>query len=222
MRLGLDSENAGWPRSARTRSSVSGAGVDRLERQPFVEHQRVVAIALVEGRERRHPLRDRCAGQDRQCREPVGHVVGAGKALDDARDRARVAAAHHEVERGVGKRTPAGSARAGRVRSADGEAVGDVGELPADPAGDLEAQPIACGEDRIGIDVAADLAGDVGLAGKRQNLGAEGRLERLVLGDVAQRIDEGGVELDCPALGDRRRSPQSGCAWRASAPPASD
>ena len=93
----------------------------------------------------------------------------------------------------------------------------------ADAVGDRGAQPVAGGGDRVGIDVAADLAGDVGLARQLQHLGAEGRLERLVLGDLAERVDERRVDRDGLARARPRRSPAISVAhWRASAPPASD
>ena len=50
--------------------------------------------------------------------------------------------------------------------------------------------------DRVGIDVAADLAGDVGLARQLQHLRAEGRLEVVVLGDIGERVDQLRVDVD--------------------------
>ena len=52
---------------------------------------------------------------------------------------------------------------------------------------DRGAQRCARGEDRVGIDIAADLAGDVGLARQRQRERDEGGLQRTVGEDRAER-----------------------------------
>ena len=45
-------------------------------------------------------------------------------------------------------------------------------------------------EDGVGVDVAADLAGDIGFAGKRQHERDEGRLERAVGEDGGECLEQ--------------------------------
>ena len=70
-------------------------------------------------------------------------------------------------------------------------------------------QRFARGGDRVRIDVAADLAGDVGLAGQRQHLRAEGRLQAsssaaIAPASVDQRRGEDRLLAAADAAGRRR------------------
>ena len=49
----------------------------RLDREPFVEDQRIIAPALVKRRQRLVPLRTIDLGQEREGRDRIRHVVGA-------------------------------------------------------------------------------------------------------------------------------------------------
>ncbi len=113
-----------------------------------------------------------------------------------ALDRLPVAVGDRQVEGGVGQRPAAGRRGIGRERRRRGEPVDERHEAGADPVGDARPDLVAGRRDGVGIDVAADLAGDVGLARKLQHLGAEGRLELLVFGDIGERIDERDIEGD--------------------------
>ena len=108
-----------------------------------------------------------------------------------------VAVGDHQVERGVGERPAAGRGRVGRKGRRGREPVDQRRRAGAPTRSAMRARrPVARRGDGVGIDVAADLAGDVGLARQLQHLRAEGRLERLVLGDVGERVDERDVESD--------------------------
>ena len=87
---------------------------------------------------------------------------------------------------------------------------------PAEPA----AQRFARGADRVGIDVAADLARDVGLAGQLQRQRGEGGVDAAgerVVDDGAIGGDEGGVDARRAAVADRLPPSASADRPRASA-----
>ena len=86
---------------------------------------------------------------------------------------------------------------------------------------DQRAQAVRGAEDRVGIDVAADLAGDVGFARRRQRLGDEGGLERLVGEDRGERVEQAFVQLRVLAGAQPRDVADQQRASPASAPPAS-
>ncbi len=108
-----------------------------------------------------------------------------------------IAVGDHQVEGGIGERPLTGRGRVGR----EGLAAAWPARMSAETfrrSGRamrariwLRAVAIASG-----IDVAADLAGDVGLARQAQHLRPEGRLQIVVLGDVGEGVDELNVEVD--------------------------
>ena len=71
----------------------------RLQREPFVEHQRVVVEALVKGVERRLPLRRLKRHEDAERTLPIGHVVGPIELRLGERCRLRSSAADKQAER---------------------------------------------------------------------------------------------------------------------------
>ena len=92
-----------------------------------------------------------------------------------------------KIEADVFERAPSGAVGIRPIGSRRDHPPVGVGERRAEPLADRGAQVPAGGKDRIGIDVAADLAGDVGLARRRQRQRDEGGLEFGVGEDRAER-----------------------------------
>ncbi len=72
-------------------------GHHRLEGEPFVEDKRVIAVAVVEIRQRLASFRHRIGDHDRKRRRTVGHVVGVAVMRDHASDRIAFAGGGGEV-----------------------------------------------------------------------------------------------------------------------------
>ena len=68
----------------------------------------------------------------------------------------------------------------------------------------LLAQSRARRQDGVGIDVASDLAGDVGLAGKRERERHEGGLERRIGEDRGERVEQASILAHVLGGADRR------------------
>ena len=100
-----------------------------------------------------------------------------------------------EIEADVLEQPPAGAGGIGAVGAAVGEALIGGGQRGVEMQPDQRAKRRAGAEDRVGIDVAADLAGDVGFARRRQRLGDEGGLERPVGQDRRERVEQALVDL---------------------------
>ena len=90
-----------------------------FEREPFVEDERIVAVAIVEGGERgvalverRSRSGSRARRADRSCCRP------SAKRSTTLGDRRRIAVGDEEVERGIGERAPAGRGGVGREGAA--------------------------------------------------------------------------------------------------------
>ena len=194
-----------------------------LQREPFVDDQRIVAIAGVEIVERRRALGHVAKRQRRERRHAVGHVVGGLILLCGQRRSASGRAGRRQkIEADVAQRAPAGAGGIGRVGPLRTGGGNDRTAAPARCVADRRAQRGARREDRIGIDVAADLAGDVGLARKRQRERDEGGLERAV-GEDRARARRAGLR-PCARLPPRAElaTLSSRSASPASAAPASD
>ena len=92
-------------------------------------------------------------------------LSAAAKRRDDAVDRRPVAVADNEVERGVGERTAAGGrgvgAKTAALRRCASTSAASRSPMRSAMA---RAEAVAGRGDGVGIDVAADLAGDVGFA----------------------------------------------------------
>ena len=178
----------------------------RFQGQPFVEHQRVVAIALVEGVERGETLVEGRGRQDRQRRQPVGHVVRRDEAGNDPLDRFPVTVGDGERQGAVGEGPPSGRCGIGREGPAVGHRLDHRPEPRADAIGDRLPQGVARRGDRVRVDVATDLAGDIRFAGEKEDLGPEGRFEGVVLGDLAEGVDQRRIDRARLACTDRRGS----------------
>ena len=190
-RLGLAIEKAGCRISASTRSTDCGPGNARLDLEPFVEHQRIGAVALLEGGERLRRPRAcpacRCARIVSAAERSV--MLVAAQNCCAARAGSPRAGAEI-VEQHVAQRPAPGARRVGAERVVAAEPAEQPLEQRRIGVGDRLGERLARGKDRVGIDVGAELAGDVGLARQRQRQRPEGRLERLVGGDRAGQPGE--------------------------------
>ena len=90
------------------------------------------------------------------------------------------------------------------------------------PLADRGAQLAARGKNRIGIDIGADFARDIGVGRRHQHQGNEGRLQRLVLQYRAERGHQAVVVARGCARAQRRDIGLEQASWPATAPPASD
>ena len=171
----------------------------RLQREPLVDDQRIVGVAGVEIVERGRALRHVAAATASRA-PPCGRSCCRRPGTAARRAKWRPLGASPRPE-GRGRHC---AARAGRRRPHRGGRAA-VGE----PAIAVESGPARCSpiaarnavrrrEDRVGIDVAADLAGDVGLARQRQRQRDEGRLERAVGQDRAERRQEARILRAAP------------------------
>ena len=97
------------------------------------------------------------------------------------------AARRHQVEADVAQRTPPGAGGVRRIAAGHGHALVGRFQRGIEHGADLDTQRLAGAEDGVGIDVLADLAGDVAFAGRHQRQRDEGRLQRGILQDRGQR-----------------------------------
>ena len=125
--------------------------------------------------------------------ETLGHVVRRLEPRLGQGDALVRHAGGEQVERGVGERPTPGAHRVGAVGGALREPAVRLAERGGEPRPEFGAQPAPGGEDRVGVDVAPDLARDVGLARQRDDLGGEGV---VALGgeEGAERLGEARVE----------------------------
>ena len=126
-----------------------------------------------------------------------------------------------QIEADVLERAPSGALRVRPIGTGRDHSPIGRRERGAVPLADRRAQPAARGEYRIGIDVAADLARDVGLARRRERERDEGGLEFFVRQDGAERGHEAVVLAHRRSRSARPRRSPSGATSPASAPPAS-
>ena len=105
----------------------------------------------------------------------------------------RRAGRDQQVEAGVAQRAAAGAFGVRAVGAGVGEALDSARcSASARCRPIARAQRLARREDRVGIDVAADLARDVGFARQRQRQRDEGGLERAVGEDRGERVEQAG------------------------------
>ena len=92
-----------------------------LQREPFVDDQRIVGIAGVEIIERRGALGHVAERQRGERRHAVGHVVGGLVLPRGERDRVGPPRRHQEIEAGIAQRAPPGARGIGPVGTAVGQ-----------------------------------------------------------------------------------------------------
>ena len=96
----------------------------------------------------------------------------------------------HQIEADIAQRAAAGAGGIRRIGAGDRHALVGLGQRGAEPLADAGAQRLARGVDGVGIDVAADLAGDVAFARRGERQRDEGRLELLVGEDGGERGEQ--------------------------------
>ena len=100
-----------------------------------------------------------------------------------------------QIEAHVLERAAAGACGVGAVRLATVQSPVGGSERGIEMKSDQSAQAGAGAEDRIRVDVAPDLAGDIGLARRGQRLGDEGRLKCVVGENSGERIEQPFIHL---------------------------
>ena len=143
-------------------------------------------------------------GEHAQRGDLVGHIVGIlqlGHRAFGARLRI---AGRKKVERDVAAGALAGARRVRRIGVLRSVRLVEFEPLRGKVAADLLAQRLACREDRVRIDILADLARDVGLARQGDRLGGEGGIGRVAGEQAGDRRNEARV-LDRRRAGADRR-----------------
>ena len=107
------------------------------------------AVVLIERGQRRHA---------------VGHVVGGLELLGGEPDRVRLCGGGEQIEADVLQRAASGARGVGRIGPVGRHLAIGRGQFGVEMQADQRAQAGAGAEDGVGIDIPADLAGDVGLA----------------------------------------------------------
>ncbi len=175
------------PGQSRHRVDTIVAARQCLDREPFVEHQRVAFVARVESRQRLRALRRLAVGKHAQSALPVGHIVRrlelpqryAGRILGPR---------SHQIAQSHRTQPP----RAFRSRGIF-EAVSRGRRISGAPQGleltpQLRAQRLARRVDRLGVDD-QHLIAEKRLGRQQHGLGDEGRVERSVAQRVAHSLD---------------------------------
>ena len=172
-RLGLANEKAGCAVRVRTRSSVRAPGSS-----PEANHLSTTSGSSRSAR--RSPRARRCVrarpAATRSRARPCGrsccrrHGIAAS-----ARDRVGRPLAAMRSSAVLRQRTASGGCGVRACRAAGLQACGKLRQAAAERVADRRAQRVAGAEDRIGIDVAADLARNVGLRPARASASARRR-----------------------------------------------
>ena len=95
-----------------------------------------------------------------------------------------------EVERGVAQGAPPGARGVRRIGAAVRQALVGRQQFCREAAAEENAQAVAGGEDRVGVDILADFAGKIRFARQGQNLRRESRVARALVERDAQRVGE--------------------------------
>ena len=224
-RFGLVSEKAGCCISRRTRVERARLGDRGLQREPFVEHERLVgeasskrARARLAGVARGSAQRRRARRDGRSCCRPSSNCASA---------RPRAVAGSRRRRAGRARRCAGRAGRRSRHRGCRRRSIASASRSRAQrrarsPGRRSAAKSHAGAVDRVGIDVAADLAGDVGLARQRQHLRGEGGVGPCARSKAASASPGGGRKPARRRAGSLSAAPRGQRAHRdASGPPAS-
>ena len=152
---------------------------ERLQREPFVEHQRIVREAVVEGGERRLALGRRRATPGRRAR-PGGRSCCRPRRTAPWRAPApsRGSPAREQAERDGAQPARALGGRAEDRRRLAPSRRSARQQLVASARADRRAQRLARAMDRVGVDHVHPVA-DHALARQQDRLGLERRVERV-------------------------------------------
>jgi hypothetical protein len=90
-----------------------------------------------------------------------------------------------EIEQDIAQRPPPGARRIRAERAFGVKVSVKAGEYLLVFPGDCDGDRPACGKDRVRVDFISDVAGDVGLAGKRERQRPVGFLHRGLAGKLA-------------------------------------
>ena len=173
-------------------SSVSPARDHRLQREPFVDDQSLARVAAVEGLEARRRARRPgvCASAPRAAISSV-MVSAVSNCRAASRPPPDGIAGAVKIERGIAQGAPPGRRGIRRIGAVLGHAAHRRRAARARGLCRSRAQRLARGVDRVGIDVLADLARDVGFARQGDHLRGEGRIGVAASSmTVAERVDE--------------------------------
>ncbi len=152
-----------------------------LQREPLVDDQGIGGIAVVEIGERLGALRHVVQRQRAERGYAVGHVVGGLVLPRGARDCLGPCRRRHQIEADIAQRAAAGALCVGRVAAVTGHALVKRRQRRPQAFADLGAQSLAGAEDRVGVDVAADLARDVAVARRDERQRNESGLQCGIL-----------------------------------------
>ena len=154
----------------------AGFGDQRLRHQPFVQHQRLARIGL--GKAPDQGLAALAGDERHGCQrgETIGQVVaGRELLLAEVRGISR-SGKRRKAEQFVAQRPPSGGGGIRAIGAARRKSPAQAWQIAEQGLADRARQFAVGGEDRIGIDVATDLAGDVGRRRQAQHLRGEGRI----------------------------------------------
>ncbi len=166
---------------------------ERLEREPLVDDQRVVAPLLVEALERRLAFGQLAFGQQVEGGDRIGHVAG-GLELGEAKRASRLAARRHQVaERQIPERAPADLGGLETVGLLALERAVGLDPACAEAPADSGAQELAHNVDAVDVDLGHMLT-DVGLRRKAERLGDEGVVKLAVAEGRGERFGQSLIE----------------------------
>jgi hypothetical protein len=181
------------------------ARVGRLHRKPFVEHQRIVAIARVELREHRLGALEAVVDKYPQRGEPVSQILRAPVALDKVNSR-HAAACGKQTPRSVRKRPAPDIFGVRRIGEARRRPPGGLRHCRADGTAKHRLQRQTGTVDGIRVDVAADRLGHVDLAWELQGKRTEIGIELVVVGEALKLFRKARIEVWLISPREARRS----------------